>query len=104
MIFFLRTSAAVSKYRGAENQFPLSNRGGTSLGSARSKARARGVFARLEKLEARRLGSTLRERTKILQSFIKNSEKSGKMVIFHAYFNIIFSLSIFVKCQARFFC
>ena len=33
-------------------------RGGTSLSSARSQARARGFFARLKKLEARRLGST----------------------------------------------
>ena len=42
----------------AEGALSVLLRGGTSLGSARSQARARGFFARLEKLEARRLGST----------------------------------------------
>ncbi len=54
-------------------------RGGTSLGSARSKARARGVFARLDKLQARRLGSASK----------KINKKSGKNCIFSCIFFII---------------
>ncbi len=48
-----------------------SHRGGTSLGSARSQAQARGVLDRFEKLQDRRLGSTFRKKPKNLQIFRK---------------------------------
>ncbi len=75
----------LNQWRNSSGNIDFQRRGGTSLGSARSQARARGVFARLEKLEARRLGSTLREKTDFLQ-MLKKTEKSGEMVIFQAYF------------------